>query len=165
MERRTVVMSIQVSIHAPRTEGDFNSLFSRCKVFCFNPRPPHGGRRMKLKQRTRYITFQSTPPARRATAKLLGEVEQYRVSIHAPRTEGDFVTVRIRTRKNSFNPRPPHGGRLQKIMMSFLIILFQSTPPARRATCPYRAGIGKKTVSIHAPRTEGDQCSIICHRR
>ena len=89
--------------------------------------------------------FQSTPPARGATAA--------EDAGHGNR--------------RNFNPRPPRGGRLIKHTRRFLILSFQSTPPARGATgegmsdkkkCPF-------CISIHAPREGGDKPLAISTRR
>src|SRR5665213_2961529 len=37
-----------VSIHAPRAEGDRRLVYQRSFEHCFNPRPPRGGRGLKL---------------------------------------------------------------------------------------------------------------------
>ncbi len=105
------------------------------RAHCFNPRPPRGGR-----------------PAGRRGDWLHGSV-----SIHAPREEGDRSAFRCENQQPCFNPRPPRGGRRKKIAPPRSDPTFQSTPPARRATnrvlnaCPFG------TVSIHAPREEGDE--------
>src|ERR1017187_9087123 len=102
-------------------------------LYCFNPRPPRGGRRhtecvllaSDLFQSTppaRGATpwglpveaqqmFQSTPPARGATYPYGQRPSDGGVSIHAPPAGGDghvpgWWFARIR-----FNPRPPRGGR------------------------------------------------------
>ena len=101
------------------------------------------------------------------------------ISIHAPREGGDSVdTYRVRAGRY-FNPRPPRRGR-HRIKTGFkLLILFQSTPPARGATasdiglsckipnfnprpprggrqCPCKSCCHLLYISIHAPREGGD---------
>ena len=101
------------------------------------------------------------------------------VSIHAPRAEGDSIRHRRSPPRAGFNPRPPRGGRRDATGLRTTATMFQSTPPARRATSappearhpgpcfnprPPRGGrLGEPTVerppedvSIHAPRAEGD---------
>ena len=78
------------------------------------------------------------------------------VSIHAPRTEGDSMIEKYSKTIKGFNPRPPHGGRLISCIACNYFNLFQSTPPARRATETGFKLCGIVIVSIHAPRTEGD---------
>ena len=145
-----------VSIHAPRTGGDTPSPGLRREPRCFNPRPPHGGRRFSslsgpgankfqstppargatYRLRILYapLSFQSTPPARGATIILLSYILIINVSIHAPRTGGDRAASMFMASIKGFNPRPPHGGR--------------PNPP----TLPSKY----TDVSIHAPRTGGD---------
>ena len=126
----------------------------------FNPRPPRGGRRWPPCSRWRSARFQSTPPARGATLLCISTVGCMKnISIHAPREGGDFtVYLYCRLYEEYFNPRPPRGGRLdQDILqcwknkisihapreggdlpltsMGQNMLIFQSTPPARGATC------------------------------
>ena len=58
-----------------------------------------------------------------------------RISIHALREEGDGPAQRLAAGKPHFYPRPPRGGRPGDDAGNILdIILFLSTPSARRAT-------------------------------
>ncbi len=129
----------------------------RLPISDFNPRSPHGERRFALLDfghvcrisihapRTgsdgclnigiiRFMTFQSTLPARGATRKKTLEKNPLHISIHAPRTGSDKII-----------PRDP-----------VFAVQFQSTLPARGATIYIgaRPGVGK--ISIHAPRTGSD---------
>ena len=104
----------QISIHAPREGGDHalrgmsrgKSNFNprpprggrrrnfRCaarSLRYFNPRPPRGGRPAQAGRKYLYHRFQSTPPARGATAAGLQLVHAFRISIHAPREGGDLT--------------------------------------------------------------------------
>ena len=103
----------RISIHAPREGGDVHDGPGGRMGQHFNPRPPRGGRRQELRGLRRMADisihapreggdvgltrdqikpalFQSTPPARGATA-LVG---------------ADQIGV-----LGDFNPRPPRGGR------------------------------------------------------
>ena len=107
------------------------------------------------------LEFQSTPPARGATAStfslarsstsyfnprpprggrrhdLRGLLHKGAISIHAPREGGDALPLSLhREVDHHFNPRPPRGGRQQN--------------PRRQ----YR----RDRISIHAPREGGDRC-------
>jgi len=55
--------------------------------------------------------FQSTPPARAATAFALSLGVTPEVSIHAARAGGDRRRLRGRVRASRFNPRRPRGRR------------------------------------------------------
>ena len=57
------------------------------------------------------------------------------VSIHAPLTGGDGVRRGWYGRCWCFNPRPPHGRRRCAERMVRQMLVFQSTPPSREATC------------------------------
>ena len=59
-----------ISIHAPREGGDYSALALARMVFNFNPRPPREGRPHRAFARVTVSAFQSTPPARGATAKM-----------------------------------------------------------------------------------------------
>ena len=137
-ERRRMVRahgrSLPISIHAPRTGSDPEGIRCTQKYQNFNPRSPHG---------------------ERPNCRLLCLL-RHQISIHAPRTGSDGWKVFIMIMYTNFNPRSPHGERhywydkLQKIN------LFQSTLPARGATCYMGAGAMNKRISIHAPRTGSD---------
>ena len=123
----------------------------------FNPRPPRGWRPRRNGQSCKSVSeFQSTPPARGATAG----------------------RIRNGWRFFYFNPRPPRGGRPRRRLLQNCVFRFQSTPPARGATCalcfwasmalfqstpPARGATTPLGVvylylgiSIHAPREGGD---------
>ena len=101
----------------------------------FNPRPPRGGRPRHIGIALQLQEFQSTPSARRATARNLDAPEQHIISIHALREEGD------EEERISFEDHE----------------LFQSTPSARRATARgAMACAAVLGISIHALREEGD---------
>ena len=125
-----------ISIHAPREGGDLllSAVCLDLLVISIHA-PREGGDPINNHIIINSGGFQSTPPARGATN-------------HLPR---------IRKTMENFNPRPPRGGRQQlsddrhrqpfisihapreggdfAILSVFvLILLFQSTPPARGAT-------------------------------
>ena len=106
--------------------------------------------------------FQSTPPAWGATYASRAVLLRPGISIHAPRMGGDCVSpplgimitkfqstppawgatesVEIEvTFPQHFNPRPPHGGRLDRQVHR----------------------IRRRAISIHAPRMGGDRLTLI----
>ena len=101
-----------ISIHAPREGGDHGWAQGVCQRCDFNPRPPRGGRPRTLEDWERGVRFQSTPPARGATAPRLCSRDRVRISIHAPREGGDHFEQVYSDNWWDFNPRPPRGGRL-----------------------------------------------------
>ena len=123
----------------------------------FNPRPPRGGRLLRRACYHISIGFQSTPPARGATAgspvQLPDLVFQstppargatppsrrkntahIRISIHAPREGGDYKVVRGGKLYKLFQSTPPARGATLGVAEDYTNKPFQSTPPARGAT-------------------------------
>ena len=103
--------------------------------------------------------FLSTPSGWRATkAFLIDSVEEYGISIHALRVEGDHQhSTRIRPRCN-FYPRPPGGGRRrERLVTPDNFKEFLSTPSGWRATLHLFKFLEHLVkISIHALRVEGD---------
>ena len=103
------------------------------------------------------MAFQSTPPARGATAPCPWRIAARKISIHAPREGGDFQGQRIQVDLPISIHAPREGGDFTALSTNFVFFRFQSTPPARGATaapCPWR--IAARKISIHAPREGGD---------
>ena len=146
-----------ISIHAPRTGSDQSRQPEPAAASNFNPRSPHGERQCRSESKVssnKYFNprsphgerpvfasisrqcsrFQSTLPARGATA-VPGDVQRAGgISIHAPRTGSDDSAGACPRAAQNFNPRSPHGER-----------------PPRGGRTRQRKGI-----SIHAPRTGSD---------
>ena len=158
--------SRRVSIHAARAGGD-----EAC-ISCG----------------TRTRRFQSTPPARAATY-FCGECgDEYDVSIHAARAGGDLGgddppcpgVVSIHAARAGGDIIISSGFRAPDLFQSTpparaatcvsdglekqLRKLFQSTPPARAATSPYCEHCHEYHVSIHAARAGGDMASPVAVR-
>ena len=150
-------VSVSISIHALREEGDSSPIFKKVAILNFYPRPPRGGRRG--------VCAGIVAPELISIHALREEGDQvfgplfllFGISIHALREEGDRFTVRPvkvsgvflstpsarRATKKAlhnadvqihFYPRPPRGGRLAKAGIATSFRLFLSTPSARRAT-------------------------------
>ena len=163
--RETRVRHVQgrnrcISIHSLRMEGDdtlpyiidiknnFNPLpphgGRRCSKLLtwrliqdFNPLPPHGGRLYQSANDVCSHLFQSTPSAWRETGKHdRTNLDDYRISIHSLRMEGDM------------------SGN-QHLYFEFV---FQSTPSAWRETHSHHVKHPvTDSISIHSLRMEGDQ--------
>ena len=111
----------------------------------FNPRSPRGERQYKTLANFVERAFQSTLPARGATAEERGGARSVVISIHAPREGSDCQHDNYNCPDRHFNPRSPRGERLD--------VDFDE----------YR----RKSISIHAPR-EGSDASTFrqcCKRR
>ena len=77
----------------------------------FYPRPPRGGRPSHKSTYSPFSTFLSTPSARRATASCPRSATSRSISIHALREEGDRFSLQAVMFGSNFYPRPPRGGR------------------------------------------------------
>ena len=101
--------------------------------------------------------FQSTLPARGATARGRRKPAGSRISIHAPRTGSDNSRLICVTSSVRFQSTlPARGATSQMTENASGMELFQSTLPARGATA-YNADIPRiAVISIHAPRTGSD---------
>ena len=175
---------------------------SRATKGDFYPRPPRGGRPISIFGSAMDDIFLSTPSARRATRPQRSPTTRRAISIHALREEGDSPPPWRCLRSWYFYPRPPRGGRpdasliLGRViaisihalreegdvivcLLEAVVIVFLSTPSARRATKKIPAhtreekyfyprpprggrqahqdlGGGVHSISIHALREEGD---------
>ena len=149
------------------------------QVMGFNPRAPRGARQW-LGRAICHATGVSihAPRAGRDPLWFLPAALQVPVSIHAPRAGRDMSENATGLTSASFNPRAPRGARLNPISLRLSIssfnpraprgarrfaccaavspIRFQSTRPARGATCQLASLIGAEWVSIHAPRAGRD---------
>ena len=135
------------------------------RISNFNPRPPCGERQYGQVVFLDEIQFQSTPPMRGATYKVVELVVYTYISIHAPHAGSDpFVTVLICPFYPYFNPRPPCGER----QISSVCCLFSSNfnprppcgerPPDEPICAPF------PDISIHAPHAGSDPCIFgYCH--
>ena len=198
------MVALSISIHAPREGGDWSRGISVAYDRDFNPRPPRGGRHGLSDSRLRdllnfnprpprggrpmanlfiYVadlTFQSTPPARGATAGRDRHFGRYPISIHAPREGGDChmpkadnnncrfqstPPARGATRQGRreesircyFNPRPPRGGRREIgkwVQKAFEISIHAPREGGDDNHIPHQ--IEHSGISIHAPREGGD---------
>ena len=100
----------------------------------FYPRPPRGGRRLRVMSSRGTWLFLSTPSARRATN--LSTTYEFTKSDFYPRPPrgGRLMVMRVPPKYSDFYPRPPRGGRQMPSKMFSFSFSFLSTPSARRAT-------------------------------
>ena len=103
--------SLPISIHAPRTGSDDGSRRHFEKRGNFNPRSPHGERRIAWNSKTARSYFNPRSP-------------------HGERR----WNCSKRRYTSHFNPRSPHGERPNYVLTLVEACAFQSTLPARGAT-------------------------------
>ena len=135
-QRRAARWREYISIHAPCTGSDhFVPLWFLTYVTDFNPRSLHGERQTIYCSTLSLSEFQSTLPARGATA-----------------------TARILTRCSKFQSTlPARGATGGWIEAERNLSQFQSTLPARGATIWCESRDGEVFISIHAPCTGSDR--------
>ena len=147
----------RISIHAPRTGSDVPCWIHPQQQYDFNPRSPHGERRSEDDVLHPASVFQSTLPARGATAVNLMTRKRYIISIHAPRTGRDGRQLCGRVRRGYFNPRSPHGERRCPALRPIRRRHFNPrSPHGERRGIPYITNCRAFSISIHAPRTGSD---------
>ena len=134
VQRKRIDQQI-ISIHAPRTGSDLTPSFSTVKYSNFNPRSPHGERRVCFCRPCKHIVdFNPRSPhgERRSVRAVWLPTPMYfnprsphgerqediskamtaeQISIHAPRTGSDLKITTSVLNFFHFNPRSPHGER------------------------------------------------------
>ena len=112
-----------------------------------------------------FVRFQSTLPARGATAHALGILRAAEISIHAPRTGSDDLRAKFVAQNEKFQSTLPARGATSAYSPIFAsVVSFQSTLPARGATVNLFQHQRNLVISIHAPRTGSDLLHrLLCH--
>ena len=144
----------------------------------FNPHSPRGERPSSVFCLRPALLFQSTLPARGATARRRHGGPEKQISIHTPREGSDALGRKYNSVIRHFNPHSPRGERPaedKRVEAGFdfnphsprgerppqcwdIILLqrFQSTLPARGATSQAGSGELPEGISIHTPREGSD---------
>ena len=130
--------SSKISIHALREEGDTYRWSALKKPRYFYPRPPRGGRHILQSYPQKTALFLSTPSARRATQRHIGDVHAVVISIHALREEGDRGSLTAFLSLLIFLSTPSARRATYAELTGMLAEKFLSTPSARRATIIHR---------------------------
>ena len=125
-----------ISIHAPRTGSDIPGEALDDPAFAISIHAPRtGSDEMSPFAPVCDDIFQSTLPARGATAPPEVHPARRRISIHAPRTGSDNGYVDMaRIIKQFQSTLPARGATLLLRMILRRSLIFQSTLPARGAT-------------------------------
>ena len=114
----------------------------------------------------RMLLFLSTPSARRATTTDLSDWQSSTNFYPRPPRGGRPTDLSDWQSSMNFYPRPPRGGRHATRFPVRGVMIFLSTPSARRATQAHQAEHKGQSISIHALREEGDRRQrYICHSR
>ena len=147
-----VTHNTDISIHALREEGDSALPASTSGQNNFYPRPPRGGRLNGVSSSVELDTI-SIHALREE-----GDFETptctiffSQISIHALREEGDCRGSAPCSGARHFYPRPPRGGRHALSSLMVRLMLFLSTPSARRATLSSMAKILRSWLFLSTP--------------
>ena len=133
-----------ISIHAPRTGSDT----------------------FALQNRALFVQFQSTLPARGATAGATSpDNTTGRFQSTLPARGATASSSSSAAMASHFNPRSPHGERRRRFVFPLSGRVFQSTLPARGATNQKQRQNSAIAISIHAPRTGSDPLGARRHGR
>ncbi len=176
-----------ISIHAPRTGSDLLCSLCRRFVAISIHAPRTGSDAIFSAVAFSSSPFQSTLPARGATAPFAGcatsrgyfnprsphgerhsrravAAPQAAISIHAPRTGSDRAQlVRADGHLTISIHAPRTGSDRRRGGWCPRRSRFQSTLPARGATVLHSATCAQLKISIHAPRTGSDHAQAVFH--
>ena len=122
----------------------------------FNPRSLHGERLRPFVDGVRRILISIHAPCTGSDRVCRIRERVRHISIHAPCTGSDRQGRVVPSPKNHFNPRSLHGERRDVHTYTSFASRFQSTLPARGATCKESATAEAIRISIHAPCTGSD---------
>ena len=147
-----------ISTHAPRTGSDGIWSENVPMALNFNPRSPHGERRVGIPSCN--VDKKISTHAPRTGSDLLPLLLHWKKSIstHAPRTGSDLFRDPSRTYRKVFQPTLPARGATEiRHRRLYANVSFQPTLPARGATAiTFEAILCDFPISTHAPRTGSD---------
>ena len=124
-----------ISIHALREESDPAGCSHVLQLRHFYPRPPRGERLPDQAVRHEEKVISIHALREESDANAIDKTTNTNISIHALREESDLCAVTSPVEPLYFYPRPPRGERpLRRSHCLRPVLLFLSTPSARRAT-------------------------------
>ena len=150
-----------ISIHAPR-EGCDSSFSANpySHIRDFNPRTPRGVRRMSRSDRRAPRGFQSTHPARGATAADAPTPPHPCISIHAPREGCDLDMYNAYKELGGFQSTHPARGATHMFCWRVALSTYFNPRTPRGVRLPEKIQTAKTaSISIHAPREGCDRYS------
>ena len=123
----------------------------------FNPRSPHGERRMTASWKSSGTRFQPTLPARGATGKLIAGSGDLVFQPTLPARGATRPRWRTFRWLFNFNPRSPHGERHKQVWLANRMA-FISTHAPRTGSDRMEENQRQREaeISTHAPRTGSD---------
>ena len=122
----------------------------------FNPRTPCGVRPTNLQSQIDQLKISIHAPRAGCDVYIHIKVGGFGISIHAPRAGCDCIKAKQTVTTTNFNPRTPCGVRLWVLVANSGPRGFQSTHPVRGATMKFCIVNNGVIISIHAPRAGCD---------
>ena len=153
---------IGISIHAPRTGSDQVAEASDRQLSHFNPRSPHGERRMQPSMLNSSLTY-FNPRSPHGERHHLPAAQESPSADFNPRSPHGERHGKRHPQKPSkhFNPRSPHGERRYGMMLQTgKTYHFNPRSPHGERLAPPDSHIRRVEISIHAPRTGSDLLAI-----
>ena len=124
-----------ISIHAPRTGSDMQPIRRVLTFLNFNPRSPHGERRLTIKRTKKSFKFQSTLPARGATSLAnLKKGKRFGFQSTLPARGATEILRDFTKAEDKISIHAPRTGSDEMCCCYSIRCRFQSTLPARGAT-------------------------------
>ena len=146
-----------ISIHALREESDTQAIVAARKIERFQSTPSARRATAKIRRwKLLVLNFNPRPPRGERLRDADGDTLTVTISIHALREESDQLWGGRTRPLRDFNPRPPRGERPEVKKGVNIVFEFQSTPSARRATKSREELQICIYISIHALREESD---------
>ena len=145
-----------ISIHALLTESDSIPWTSCRRLSDFNPRSPHGERRLPCQTRPGRTDFNPRSPHGERRWALPGSPFPREISIHALLTESDFSIALTSSALKYFNPRSPHGERLLIFFAGYFRVQISIHALLTESDCMPDIADCTRPISIHALLTESD---------
>ena len=125
---------VVISIHAPREGGDNHHINDSAELKKFQSTPPaRGATATASTAGASPCNFNPRPPRGGRLYQILFSRKRKYFNPRPPRG-GRQQRAKLSSNRYHFNPRPPRGGRLSSWKSDIQKQRFQSTPPARGAT-------------------------------
>ena len=145
-----------ISIHVPRMGDDNRYIEKVTGRKDFNPRPRMGDDRTVVPTVSAFMISIHVPRMGDDSQPVIFNTLLRKISIHVPRTGDDRAFAPAHGRKQHFNPRPPHGGRLVGSEDSQRSEFISIHVPHTGDDHPYSAYERGRNISIHVPRAGDD---------
>ena len=151
-----------ISIHAPRTGSDQLVADNGAEEVLISIHAPRTGSDDDPFDMVERIEISIHAPRTGSDARVRRDSANRQISIHAPRTGSDVCKYKGFSFYGHFNPRSPHGERLQRRDYMMHPRHFNPRSPHGERQDVEFLDSAKQDISIHAPRTGSDRNTGEC---